>query len=175
MSGLVRGGGGRFLAALLGLVLVGCGYRFTARADALPTSGKRVFAPAFENDTAEAGIEAEFTNAFRAELANAHADGDARSAVRALGSLSALGGGPELLRTDERGNPVALASYTTGITLCVRLVEGPKPLGSACVNGSEDYAPGGDPLQTEAARRLALRRLAQRLAREVFEHLASGF
>lgn len=169
---LVSCGSGLLTATLL---LSSCGYHFTARRDALPTGGRRVFAPTFANDTSEAGIEAEFTNAFRAELADAHADGESDAPIRALGTVSGLGGGPDLPLTDAHGNAVGLASYQVGVQLCVRLVEGERPLGSTCVRASEPYAPGLDPLQTESARRLALHRMAEKLAREAFEHLASAF
>ena len=166
----------------IGLVVLGtgCGYGFAARRGQLPTQGKRVHAPAFLNSTSEAGLDAVFTAAFRSELAAMHADGPADSEVEARGEVTALGGGPGLPFTrvapGGSGSEVSsLASYSVAASACIRLVEGSKALGSTCVSGSEDYPPGADALQIDAARRVALRRLAQRLMREAIDRLASDF
>lgn len=170
------------LAVVAALGLSACGYRFAARGEGLPTDGKRVFAPTFSNDTSEAGVEVEFTNAFRAELANAHLDGPADAPVQARGSIGQMVGGPGQTYFGANGQPStpsgalnAAASYYVFVNACVRLVEGEKVLGSSCVSGSEDYAPGLDALQIEAARRIALRRLAGRLMRQAFEQLSTRF
>ena len=169
-------------ALVLLALLCGCGYRFGARSDSLPTEGKRVFAPTFQNDTADPGLEVVFTDAFRAELANAHAAGDSDCAVQAKGVVTASGGGPGLVYTNPTGNPQSLgpfgntpAAYSVSASACVRLVETEKVLANACVNGTEDYAPGRDALEMEAARRVALQRLAKKLMREAFDKLSSGF
>lgn len=161
--------------AVIALLASGCGYHFAARGDALPTEGKHVFAPTFANDTSEPGLEAAFTNAFREQLADAHLAGERDAPVKALGTVGGLSGGPGQVFTDQRGVVTQLASYTVAVNACVRLVEGEKVLAHTCVSGSEDYAPGLDALQVEAARRIALQRLAQRLMREAFEQLSSGF
>lgn len=166
-----RGG----FALALGLALGGCGYRFVERASALPTDGQRVFAPTFKNDTSEAGLEVVLTNAFRSELADAHVEGDAGAPVRAVGVATALGGGPGQAFTNAQGQVTSLASYHVDLGACVQLLRGAKVLSATCVSGSEPYAPGGDPLAVEAARRVALNRLAQRLMREAFERLSTAF
>ena len=169
-------------ALLLLALCCGCGYHFSARSDSLPTEGKRVFAPTFQNDTAEPGLEIVFTDAFRAELANAHAAGDPGCAVQAKGTVTASAGGPGLVYTNPTGSPASLgplgtssAAYYVSAAACVRLVEGEKALANTCVNGTEDYAPGRDALEIEAARRVALQRLAKRLMREAFDKLSTGF
>lgn len=165
----------------IGLLLAaGCGYGFTARRATLPTGGKRVFAPAFLNSTSEAGLDAVFTEAFREELSSAHLDGPASAPVQARGEVTALGGGPGLpfTRVSGNGGPslvASLASYAVSASACIRLVEEGRTLGATCVSGSEDYPPGADALQIDAARRVALRRLAARLMREAMDRLASGF
>jgi hypothetical protein len=162
-------------ATVLAFLLTGCGYHFVARDQALPTEGKRVFAPTFQNDTSEAGIEAVFTNAFRVELANAHAAGDSDAAVQARGVVTSVNGGPGQVFTSATGVVTSTASYYAAASACVRLVEGEKILGNACVSGTEDYQPGRDALEVEAARRVALQRLAVRLMKEAFERLSTGF
>lgn len=162
-------------AAVMAGLLAGCGYHFATRGEALPTEGKRVFAPTFQNDTAEAGIEAVFTDAFRAELADAHADGASDSVVQARGVVSGIGGGPNQVDSNAIGQVTGTASYYVSANSCVRLVQSDKTLGTACVSGTEDYQPGRDALEIEAARRVALHRLALRLMKEAFERLSTGF
>jgi len=169
-------------ALLLAVLLSGCGYNFSARSDSLPTEGKRVFAPTFQNDTADPGVEVVFTDAFRAELANAHAAGDKDCVVQAKGVVTASGGGPGLVYTSPNGNPASLgplgntsAAYFVSASACIRLVQTEKVLANTCVTGTEDYATGRDALEIEAARRVALQRLAKRLMREAYDKLSSGF
>ena len=166
-----RGG----LALALALTACGCGYRFVERASALPTDGQRVFAPTFKNDTSEAGLEVLVTDAFRAELADAHVDGPEGSPVLAVGVVKALGGGPGQAFTRENGQVASLASYHVDLGACVRLTRGTKTLAATCVSGSAPYAPGADPLAGESARRVALNRLAQQLMQQAFERLSSAF
>jgi hypothetical protein len=165
----------------IGVVLAcGCGYGFANRRSVLPTEGKRVYAPAFLNSTSEAGLDGVFTDAFRSELASMHADGPSDAAVQARGEVTSLGGGPGLpfTRVAPGGSGAevsSLASYSVAASACIRLVDGGKVLGSTCVSGSEDYPPGADALQIEAARRVALSRLARRLMKEAIDRLASDF
>lgn len=58
-----------FGAAALLLAAAGCGYHFSERTDAIPVELKTVTIPLWENDTAEPGIEAIFTNAMVKQFA----------------------------------------------------------------------------------------------------------
>ncbi len=177
----------RALACAAALAWTGCGYAFVGRGTPLPTGGKRIFTPTFANVTSEAGVEALFTEAFREELANAGVEGPPGSPVEAHGQVNGIGGGPSLLNsfgpTGALGEPASpskptgefFASYHVDANVCVTLVEGSTQLASACVGGSEDYAPAQDPLGVEANRRTALRRLVKRLMRDCVERLSTGF
>jgi hypothetical protein len=175
---------------------VGCGYGLVRRDAALPTSGRRVFAPTFKNSSSEAGAEGYFTEAFREELGNAGAEGDSSSSVVARGEIANIGGGPDMVATPKNlqapqvpgESAFALQSYRVDVSSCVRLFDGTKQLAEACVTGSEEYSAGPhplgtsaspsipqDPLDIEALRRVALRRLAKRMMKEAFERLAQGF
>lgn len=176
------------------LLLTGCGYAFTGRGVALPTGGRRVFAPTFDNATSEAGAEGYFTEAFREELANAGMAGSPDAPVQAKGKLAGVGGGPSLVyssgNTGRLGLPASaegptvqskypggqfFASYHVDASVCVTLMDGPATLGATCVSGSQDYAAASDPLAVEAARRTALRKLAVRMMRDCVERLSIGF
>jgi hypothetical protein len=56
------------LAALLGLAVTSCGYRFTGRGEGFPQDVRTVFVEMFVNRTKEVGLEREFTAALKSEL-----------------------------------------------------------------------------------------------------------
>ncbi len=153
-----------------GLALAGCGYRFTAGGAPLADGTREVFAPVFVNRTAEPAIEATFTQAFREELVRAGVAGGAASDARAEGEILGIGGSPRVLQPAG-----GLASYRLSATAKLRLVKGEKVLAEAVVNGEEDYLPGADPLQLEANRQAAVKRLAQQMMRDAYSRLANGW
>jgi hypothetical protein len=70
-----------------------------------------------------------------------------------------------------------LASYRLTGTVRLRLQRGGRTVSEVTVTGTEDYLPdrqGADVLRTEQARGAALTRLAETLARDGFERLATA-
>src|SRR5207249_4460973 len=71
-------------ALLVVLLATGCGYRFAAGAP-LPEGVHEVYAPVFDNKTAEPGLEVVFTQAFREELVRYGVSGGEASEARVEG------------------------------------------------------------------------------------------
>lgn len=162
----------RALAAAAWLALSGCGYRFAVADAPLPRGILRAYAPVFTNRTLEPGVEALFTQEFRARLQQAGALGGEADEARVEGEVLSLSGAPTVL--DAAGQ---LASYRLTATLRLRLLKGGQVLSDATVTGTEDYLPdrqGADVLLTEQARAAALVRLAESLSREGYERLTAA-
>lgn len=153
----------------VGLLLAApaCGYRFVAPGGGLPQGVRRVCAPVLANRTAEPAAEALFTSAVRRQLlrAGVAAEGGCDATVR--GQVLRVGSGVGVLLGAKA------ATYRATAALQLSLVEGERTLGEVTLEASEDYLPGADPVQSEANRDAALRRLADELAREAWDTLAS--
>lgn len=160
----------RWLAVLL---LLGCGYRFTAPGGALPEGIRAVRAPMFDNKTGEPTAEVFFTEAFREQLTRAGTlGGDAAEAV-VVGSLENVSGAVVLAGIDRSSGLNKLPTYRLSAAVRLTLQQGGRVLADVSVSGAEDYLSGADVLLTEANRSAALRRLADSMMREGYERLAS--
>ncbi|MHB8878799.1 MAG: LPS assembly lipoprotein LptE [Myxococcaceae bacterium] len=159
-----------FAMALL-VAVFGCGYRFTAGGAPLPEGTREVFAPVFVNRTSEPSVESTFTQSFREQLVRAGVLGGADSEARVEGEVLAIGGAANLLAPGGTG----LASYRLSAVVRLRLTRGERVLADTQVSGSEDYPGGADPLQSEANRQAAVKRLAEQMMREGYSRLSTGW
>lgn len=171
----------RVLAGLIVLIgtlslATGCGYRFTPDGGELPDGARAVFVPVFENDTSEPGVGAWFTEAMRLELSRAGREGGEASDARLFGKILDIRDPTAIYTTDAAGQ-VRRTSARVEAVVELRLVKGDEILRQLRVRGGEDYlvaagqAGSLSVLEDDANRRLALRRLAERLMREGFERL----
>ncbi|MBI3184917.1 MAG: hypothetical protein HYZ28_22485 [Myxococcales bacterium] len=156
--------------SLATVALAGCGYRFAAGGAPLPEGIRSVWAPIFENHTAEPGVEAIFTQAFRERLIRAGVDGEPSSEARVEGQLLSISAAGTIFSPSQR-----LASYRLTASAVLKLKKGERVLSEAQVTGSEDYLPGADALHSEANRMAALHRLAEAMMKDAYARLASGW
>jgi hypothetical protein len=98
--------------------------------------------------------------ALRRELARRDADGDPRARARIEGAVEDSSFGP----SSPNG-----ATWRAGLTVSARLVVDGKVVAEQRARREEDYLAGLDPLESEGRRRLALRRAAEAVAREIVE------
>ncbi|HZZ86585.1 MAG TPA: LPS assembly lipoprotein LptE [Anaeromyxobacteraceae bacterium] len=145
------------LAAAL-FALSGCGYGFTAGAARLPPGAEKVFVPPFDNRTAEPEAGAWIAGALRQELARRGAAGRAGDRGRIEGEVEVI-----------RFLPTSGTTFQLTVAARARLVVDGKLVGDQPFVRQEDYVAGQDPLETEGRRRLALRRAAESMARDVVE------
>ena len=151
----------RCSAAALALALcalAGCGYQLSQRYVAAG-GVSRIHVRPFVNGSTEPELGAVVTSALRAELARRGADaGEGAGAV--------LDG--EVRATEPALTSTTGATWRIAIELRARLVPAP---GAAPVDRTirreEDYLAGVDPLETEARRAVALRRMAGDAARDL--------
>ena len=152
------------------LLLCACGYRFTAGGGALPQDIREVYAPVFINRTAEPGLETLFTQALREYLVRNGVAGTSSSQAQLIGEVLSVTGAPTVLTTSG-----TLASNRLFATVGMRLVSKgvTVPNGAVQVAGQEDYLPGRNVMESETNRAAALRRLAETLARDAYDRLAT--
>lgn len=166
------------LAFALAVPSAGCGYRFAARGDGLPGGVDAARVVLFSNRTAEPGVESWFTEAFRGELARRGREAGEGAAAVVSGEVTRVAVAPSIFPAVPRpGQAIgagAVASYRAEAVATVRLERGGARLAEVTVTGFEDFLPGGSVLDSEANRRLALRRLAESLMRQAYLRLASG-
>lgn len=143
------------LAAALSLCT--CGYAFTQRYVAKGGVG-RVHAAAFENRSTDPGLGAALTSALRAELARRGADADPRAPARIEGDVRAGEPAP---------TSASVETWRIALRVRARLLRDGEPIDERELRREADYLGGSDPLETEARRALALRRLAQEVALEL--------
>jgi hypothetical protein len=124
----------------------------------------------FINRTAEPGLETLFTQALREYLVRNGVAGTSSSQAQLIGEVLSVTGAPTVLTTSG-----TLASNRLFATLGMRLVNKgvPVPNGSVQVAGQEDYLPGRNVMESETNRAAALRRLAETLARDAYDRLAT--
>ncbi len=160
----------RVLGLAWSMLLVGCGYRFTAAGAGLPEGIRHAYAPVFVNKTPEPGLEAIFTQAMREQLIRAGVAGDSSSEAQLLGEVQSVTGRANILTP---GNE--LASYRLAARISVRLRSKglDVPQGTVVVDGQEDYLPGRNVLESESNRNAALRRLSESLTRDAYDRLAT--
>jgi hypothetical protein len=151
------------LARLGALVvsLTGCGYSLTAGAGRLPAGAQRVFVRPLENRTTDAEAGALVAAALRQELARRGADAGPEGAARIEGTID--GSSFAVLTV---GPP---PTYSLTLAVTARLLAGGRVLAEQHASRTEEYLSGLDPLESEGRRRLALRRAAEAVARDVVE------
>ncbi|BDG08283.1 LPS assembly lipoprotein LptE [Anaeromyxobacter paludicola] len=145
------------LAALL--LAAGCGYGFTSGAGRLPPGAERIFVPPFDNRSSDAEAGAWVAAAVRQELARRGASGRPGDRARIEGEV-------ETIRFLPAGTTFVLT-----LAVRARLAVDGKPVAELPLARNEEYVAGQDPLETEGRRRLALRRAAEALGRDLVEKL----
>jgi hypothetical protein len=163
-------------------VLIGCacGYRFSAAGGPLPKGVQSVYVPVFRNRTTEAGLESLLTEELRADLEKAGHGGSPSSEARLEGVIEGVGAIPLALKSaplPTSGGGGGLAPYNPGLyqvsfAVTVKLMRGTELLAEIDhLSLNEPYLPADDLATNEANRRLALRRLARSMARELVDRL----
>ena len=148
------------LAAVVAAAGCGCGYGFAAGAGRLPPGAESVFVRPLETRTTDAETGALVAAALRRELARRGADGGPGARARIEGAVE---------DTSFAASTPTGASRV-GITVSVSLlVDGKLVAEQRAVRRDEDYLAGQDPLESEGRRRVALRRAADAVAREILE------
>jgi len=146
-------------AAAVAGVLAGCGYRFAVGGAGLPDGVARVYVPVFENRSSDAEAGALFSEALAAALARQGRAAGPGAPAQVQGTVLAIGFAPAATGPDGTGVGV----YRLTASLRLRLVREGQVLCDREFSGGEDFLPGADLLGTEAGRRQAARRLAERL------------
>ena len=158
------------------LFLGGCGYRFTAGGAPLPEGIRIVEVPLFANKTAEPGLEAALTDAMRLQISRAGLECRSGAAARLDGEVLSVSGGPGMVTVNSTGvGTSTLVSYHLFASVRLRLQKDGRTVADAVIQGAEDYLPGVDITQSEANRGAALGRLAQAMAKDGYERLATGW
>ena len=142
------------------LLLLSCGYRFTAPNASLPGNVRAAHVPLFTNRTAEPGAELPFTQAARDQLDRAGRLGDANAEAVLDGTILAVSSGPFMPRV-----------FRMTVTLGLSLKKAGREVGASTVTVSEEFPSGADVLLTESNRAAALTRLAEAAVREGLERL----
>ncbi len=147
-------------AGLCAGVLSSCGYGLAAGKARLPAGAEHVFVRPFENHTTDAEAGALVAASLRQELARRHADAGPDAPARIEGAVEEITFGP----SSPNG-----ATYRLAVTVSARLLIRGAVTAEQHARREEDWLAGLDPLESEGRRRLALRRAADRLAREIVE------
>lgn len=149
------------LAAGLALLATACGYRFSQRYVA--TGGAdRIHVRPFQNLSTEPELGAAVTAALRGELAR-------RGSDAGEGAPAVLDG--EVRATEPSPTSTDAFTWRIGVEVRARLAAAGGAAHERTVRREIDYLAGGDPLETEGRRALALRRLADEAARELLRAL----
>jgi hypothetical protein len=149
-------------AALAALTLAGCGYGFSQQYVAAG-GVDRIHVRPFVNASTEPELGVVVTSVLRTELAR-------RGASAPEGQGAVLDG--EVRATEPTLTTTAGTSWKIGVEVRGRLLVpgAPRPL-DRIVRRETDFLAGGDPLETEGRRALALRRVADEAARELLRAL----
>lgn len=151
----------RALALAAGLCAASsCGYGLAAGRARLPAGAEHVFVRPFENRTTDAEAGALVAASLRQELARRHAEAGPDAPARIEGAVEEVSFGA----SSPNG-----ATYRLAVTVSARLVVRGAVTAEQRARREEDWLAGLDPLESEGRRRLALRRAADRLAREIVE------
>jgi hypothetical protein len=137
----------------------GCGYRFTARAE-LPPGVDRVSVRPFDNLSSEPELGAVLAAALRRELARRGAEGEGGAVLAG-----------EVLASEPAPSTPGAVTWRIRLEVRARLSSDGATLAERTVRREADYLAGVDALETEGRRSLALRRLAEEVAREMVEDL----
>ncbi len=144
-------------SAVAALALSACGYGFSQRYVARGGATSIAVRP-FENRSVEPDLGAVLTTALRTELARRGADAPDGGAATIDGEVRA----EEPVLTARGG-----ASWRIAVTVRARLLASGAVVAEHVARRDADYVGGADPLETEARRALALRRIADDAARDV--------
>jgi hypothetical protein len=160
----------------LGLLVIGCGYHFTAGGPGFAGGTRPVFVPTVVNRTSEAGLEVVFTDALREQLGRQGLLGGENSPVHLNGEILGVSAAPAVLSASSAQRPLQAVSYRVHVVLRVKLYRGTELLTQTDVAGDEDYLQGQRPdiLSVESNRVAALKRLAAALAQDAYVRLAAG-
>jgi hypothetical protein len=145
---------------LLLAALSSCGYQMGAGTARLPPGAEKVFVRPFENRTTNAEAGAIVAASLRQELARRQAEGDARASARIEGAVEEA--------TFGASSPNG-ATYRLGLVVSARLLVRDQVVAEQRARRDEDWLAGIDALEAEGRRRLALRRAAEALAREILD------
>ena len=151
------------LAAAALLAACACGYHLAGHGAPLAGGVKTAAVPPFENRTSDAEAGALVAGAVRDELARRGAAGE--GGARILGVVESAVAGPSSVIAS------GAQTWRLGMVASARLVDGDRTVAQARAARDEEYLSGQDPLETEGRRRLALRRAAEALARDLVERL----
>jgi hypothetical protein len=147
-------------AIALLLALSGCGYSLTAGDARMPREAQRVFVRPFENRTTDAEAGALVAAALRQELARRGAEGGTATSARIEGTVE------DASYALVVPNP---PTYGLSLTVSARLLVGDELVAERRTARSEQWLSGFDPLENEGWRRVALRRAAEAVAKDLLE------
>jgi hypothetical protein len=146
--------------AAVALLAAACGYGFGAGAGRLPPGAQPVFVRPFENRTTDAELGAVVAAALRRELARRDADGGPGAPARIEGAVEEASFGA----SSPNG-----ATYKLSLVVSAQLLVDGKVVAEQRARREEDWLAGQDALESEGRRRLALRRAADGVARDLVE------
>jgi len=155
---------------MLLLLLVSCGYRFTAPNASLPEDIRSVRVPMFDNRTADASAELVFTQAAKDQLDRAGLLGGEGAESTLIGSVVSISSGP-FITSSTSPNLARQPGYRVSVSLSLKLMKGDRVVTSAVVNTQEEFPSGADVLLTESNREAAIRRIAESAVRQGLERL----
>jgi Lipopolysaccharide-assembly len=141
-------------------LLASCGYSLSAGKNRLPEGAQRIFVRPFEDRTTDAEAGALVAAALRRELARRDAAAGPEAPARIEGAVEETSFGA----SSPNGT-----TYKLAVTVSARLVVDGRVRAEQRARREEDWLAGQDPLESEGRRRLALRRAAEALAREIVE------
>jgi hypothetical protein len=153
----VRRHAGLALAAATAAALAACGYGFSQRYVA-QGDVDRIHVRPLENRSTEPDLGAAVTAALRGELAR-------RGADAGEGAAAVLDG--EVRATEPALTSIEGTTWRIAVEVRARLAPRDGAPVERSVRREIDFLSGGDPLETEGRRALALRRAADELAREL--------
>lgn len=155
-----RGATLRLAAAAAALATASCGYGLAAGAGRLPPGAQRIFVRPLENRTTDAELGALIAASLRNELARRQADAGPEAPARIEGAVEEA----SFAASSPNG-----ATYRLALVVSARLVVDGKLLAEQRARREEDWLAGQDALESEGRRRLAMRRAADGIAREILE------
>lgn len=145
--------------AVLALASTGCGYSLAAGTANMPRGAEHVFVRPLQARTTDSEAGALVAAAVREELARRGVEGGPESPARIEGTVD----------NTSFVSSATVGAYRFTLVVTVRLVVNGNVVTERRPVAEEDYLPGQDPLESEGRRRLALRRAAQAIARDIVE------
>jgi len=149
------------------LLASGCGYGFAVGGPGFPEGIPAAFVPVFANRSSEPEAGAFFAEALAESLARDGRAAGPLAPARIEGEILSLIASPAATMNDGRGVGIYRLTGTVRLVLVKEGIE-------RCrreFTGAEDYLPAEDLLGLDASRRLAVRRLAERMMRSAGREL----